>query len=139
MLWSLYWMNYHIPCTYQHVLSKPSFIAGDDHSNTQSKAFLSKQGIATITTTKGFNLAFIREVCDQNLLWVARPVVFYTTCINEWFKFCLSLVLVFRLLIKGIVDWNDSMNVAVIMKKSIHVWQLFQNLIYLYPLSLSLS
>ena len=69
--------------THQHVFSKPALALGQYGANTQSKAFLAQQGVATIATTVGTDLIFRWQVGDDCVLGVTRPVVVQRTCCSK--------------------------------------------------------
>ena len=63
--------------THQHMLGHPALIARDDAGDAQGKAFLAQQGVASVAAAEGLDLALMREVSDEHLLWVAGPVVLH--------------------------------------------------------------
>ena len=62
------------------MFSKPALALGQYGANTQSKAFLAQQGVATIATTIGTDLIFRWQMGDDCVLGVTRPVVVQRTC-----------------------------------------------------------
>ena len=60
--------------THQHVFGQPAFIPGQDAPKSQGKALLPQQGIASVATPKWRNLISLRDVSNQHLLGVARPI-----------------------------------------------------------------
>lgn len=60
------------------MLSHPALVACDDAGNAQSETLFAQQGVASVATAERLDLALVREVSNQHLLWVARPVVLHT-------------------------------------------------------------
>ena len=62
------------------MFSKPALTLGQYGADTQSKALLAQQGVATIATTVGTDLVSCWQVGDDCVLGVTWPVVVQRTC-----------------------------------------------------------
>ena len=66
--------------THQHVFCQPAFPLPQYRPQSESEAFLAQQGVSAITTSVGADFILIRNVSDNRLLGVARPVVCQFLC-----------------------------------------------------------
>lgn len=59
----------------KHMFSHPALIIGDAAGDAQSEALLSQKGVSTISRTEAHNQTVVRNVRDDCLLRVARPII----------------------------------------------------------------
>ena len=66
--------------TYQHVLGHPALVAGEVGGDAEGETFLAEQRVAPVSAAERLDLVFLGEMEDEDLLWVARPVVGHFLC-----------------------------------------------------------